>query len=57
MFNSFVRALIINLAITAIWYISEWTQYGELQLNRECDNVVSMLYLLTLWYLFWKNER
>ncbi len=57
MIEAFIKALIVNLAVTAIWYASEWLQFGELQFNRECDNIVSFIYLLILWYLFYKNER
>lgn len=56
MIKSFVEALTVNLAVTAIWYASEWMQFGELQFNRECDNIVNIIYLFILWYFFWKNE-
>lgn len=56
MIKAFVEALTVNLAVTAIWYASEWMQFGELQFNRECDNIVNTIYLFVLWYLFWKNE-
>lgn len=49
---AFVKACVVNLAISAVWYGLEWIQFGELQWDRECDNVVSLLYLLVLWYLF-----
>lgn len=52
MIKAFVKALTVNLAVIAIWYASEWMQFGELQFNRECDNVVSTIYLFVLWYLF-----
>lgn len=57
MIKSFVKALTINLAVIAIWYASEWMQFGELQFNRECDNIVNTIYLFILWYLFYENER
>lgn len=56
MIEAFAKALTINLAVTAIWYALEWMQFGELQFNRECDNVVSTIYLFVLWYLFWKKS-
>ncbi|MDD3253929.1 MAG: hypothetical protein PHV18_15400 [Lachnospiraceae bacterium] len=49
---AFIKALIVNMAISAVWYAIEWMQYGELQWDRECDDVVWWLYLLVLWYLF-----
>lgn len=57
MIKSFVKALTVNLAVTAILYASEWMQFGELQFNRECDNIVNTIYLFILWYLFYENER
>ena len=49
---AFIKALTVNLAISAIWYGLEWKQYKELQWDRNCDNTVWLLYLLVLWYLF-----
>lgn len=57
MIEAFVKTLTVNLAVTAIWYASEWMQFGELQFNRECDNIVNTIYLFILWYLFYENER
>ena len=51
---SLLVAFIINLAITAIWYRLEYLQFGELQWNRKCDNVVSVLYFIALWIGFSK---
>ena len=47
-----IKALTVNMAISAIWYGLEWMQYKELQWDRECDNIVWTLYLLVLWWLF-----
>lgn len=47
-----IKAFIVSMAISAVWYGLEWTQFGELQWDRKCDNVVGVLYLLVLWYLF-----
>lgn len=49
---AFIKALIVTLAVSAIWYGYEWMQYGELQWDRKCDEVVSLLYFIILWYLF-----
>jgi len=51
---AFLKALIVNLAINAVWMAFEYDQFGELQYGRECDYVVWLLYLLVMWYLFWK---
>lgn len=57
MIKAFVKALTVNLAVTAIGYASEWMQFGELQFDRECDNIVNIIYLFILWCLFYENER
>ena len=49
---AFIKASVVTLAITAIWYGFEWMQFKELQWDRQCDEVVSLLYFLALWYLF-----
>ena len=41
-------ALLVSLVISAVWYMAEYIQFGELQWNRECDNIVSMLYMIAL---------
>ena len=51
---SLLIVLIINLAITTIWYRLEYLQFGEFQWNRKCDNVVSVLYFIALWIGFSK---
>ena len=51
---SLLIAFVINLAITTIWYRLEYLQFGELQWNRKCDNVVSFLYFIALWIGFSK---
>lgn len=53
---AFLKALILNLAINAVWLELEYEQFGELQFGRECDYVVWLLYLFVMWYLFWKAE-
>ena len=47
-----IKALVVNLAVAAIWFITEYRQYGELQQDRKCDNIVFFLYFIILWYLF-----
>lgn len=53
---AFLKALVVNLAINAVWLELEYNQFGELQFGRECDYVVWLLYLFVMWYLFWKAE-
>ena len=47
-----IKALIVSMAISSVWYGMEWMQYRELQWDRKCDDVVAILYLVVLWYLF-----
>ena len=54
---SFIKALVVNLAISAVWYASEYQQFGELQWDRQCDNIVWYVYLCVLWYLFHKKDE
>lgn len=51
------KSLIINLAVTAIWYTAEYEQFGELQWNRWGDNIIGVLYILILWWAFRKIEN
>lgn len=49
---AFLKALLVSLAISAIWYFEEFKQFGELQTNRVCDNKAFILYFIALWYAF-----
>lgn len=49
---AFLKALVVSLAISAVWYYEEFKQFGELQTDRKCDNVIFILYLIALWYAF-----
>lgn len=50
--KALIKACVVSLVISLIWFLVEYIQFGELQGNRICDNVVYVLYLLVLWYLF-----
>lgn len=52
---AFIKAIILNLAIYAVWYYLEYKQFGILQWDRKCDDVVSVIYFLLTWYLFAKK--
>ena len=41
-------AFVITMAISAVWYGVEYMQFGTLQWDRECDNIVSTLYMIAL---------
>ena len=43
-----IIAVLISLAILAVWYGLEYQQFGTLQHNRRCDDVVFYLYLIAL---------
>ena len=48
----FIKAFITSIVILPFWYISEYQQFGELQFDRKCDNVVWLLYLAALTFAF-----
>ena len=56
MFKTFIWALTTNLAICCIWYAAEYQEYEQLYF-RKCDNLVWLIYLCILWYLFYTKER
>ena len=35
MIKGFIYAVLISLSITAVWYVYEYKQFGELQWDRE----------------------
>lgn len=49
---AFIKAFVVSIIIAVVWYVIEWRQYGKLQWDRKCDDVVWIIYLLVLWYLF-----
>lgn len=57
MIESAICSIIINLAITAIWHELEYLQFNELQFNRNCDNVVFLIYFYVIWYLIYKSKK
>lgn len=46
--KGFGIALLISLAVLAVWYGLEYMQFGELQHNRQCDEVIFWMYLVAL---------
>ena len=52
-----IKSCIVSLAISAVWFVLGYAQFGALQGGRVCDNVVFVLYLLVLWYLFSKQQK
>lgn len=52
-----IKSLIVNLAISAIWMVFEYVQFGELQFNRGCDNIVFAIYFGVIWFLFYKIDK
>lgn len=46
------KATIHVLAISALWHGLEFMQYGTLQWDRQCDNVIGIVFLVVLWYAY-----
>ena len=55
MTKGFIYVALISLSITAVWYVYEYKQFVELQWDRECDSIVSILYFIALWIAY--SER
>lgn len=55
--KNFVKAYSTSISISVVWAVLEYIQFGELQDNRICDNVVFVLYLFALWYAFSQNYK
>lgn len=53
-FKALSQSVVINLAITAIWYFLEYKQFGQLQWNRKCDNIVWIIYVFVIWWALHK---
>ena len=51
-----IYATLISLSITAVWYAFEYMQFGELQWDRKCDSIVSILYFIALWIAYSKRR-
>lgn len=54
---AFIKAVVLNLAIYAVWYYLEYKQFGALQWDRKCDDVVGTIYFLATWYLLAKKSE
>lgn len=52
---AFIKAIVLNFAIYAVWYYLEYKQFGTLQWGRKCDDVVGTIYFLVTWYLLAKK--
>jgi hypothetical protein len=46
--KSIFIALFISLIIYIVWATIEWIEFGEIQNNRTCDDVVFVLYYIVL---------
>ncbi len=57
MIESGICSVIINLAISAIWFVFEYLQFNELQFNRDCDTVVSFIYFCIIWHAIYKSKK
>lgn len=52
--KGFVKAAVISIVIYIIWTFLEFLQFGEIQGDRICDNVVYVIYFVALCYGFSK---
>lgn len=54
--KAMLKATCVTLAVCAIWYFEEYKEFGAL-IQRQCDNVVGLVYFFILWYLFHEINR
>lgn len=54
--KAFWKSVIINITIAAVWYWSEYRQFGALQWNRKCDNLIWAIYFVIIWYLIYRVQ-
>jgi len=55
--GSLWKSFVVNLAVTAIWYAAEYEQFGTLQWDRWSDNIISVIYMVILWWVFRKIDK
>ena len=53
----YFRSMLISLSILSLWMICEYQQFGELQFNRQCDDMVFILYHSVITWLLVDVER
>lgn len=54
--DAFIKAILANYLMLIPWRFFEYLQFGELQLNRHCDDVVWLLYFIIL-YIAFKSDK
>lgn len=48
-YKAVAKAFVHLLAIFAIWYILEFMEFGTLQWNRTCDEIIGLIFFFILW--------
>lgn len=48
-FKAAGKAFVHLLAISAIWYGLEFMEFGTLQWNRTCDEIIGLIFFFILW--------
>lgn len=56
-YRSLFKAYFTMLLVSFLWYWLEYNEFGELQWDRGCDNVVTLVYMMILWYLFYHKKE
>ena len=51
------RAFVTTLAITAIWYILEFSEFGTLMWDRTCDDVIIGIFFIVLWHAYYREDQ
>lgn len=56
-YHSLFKAYFTMLLVSFLWFWLEYKEFGELQWDRGCDNVVTLVYMMILWYLFYHKKE
>ena len=51
------RAFVTTLAITAIWYILEFSEFGTLMWDITCDDVIIGIFFIVLWHAYYREDQ
>ena len=55
-YKAAAKAFVHLLAISAIWYILEFMEFGTLQWDRACDNIIGFIFFFIIWGAYHKHN-
>lgn len=51
------KAFIHMLALLAIWYGLEFAEFGTLQWDRTCDEIIGTIFFFVLWRAYYLHNK